>query len=115
MENTLTHFALYVDDLSRTEDFYQKVFNWGFESYGTSDFKQVKSSAPNDAPLTGAWQHRKYSPLDSKVSGLEGAIQVKDVHNAEQAVRDAVAMAHEDAGGLKNFGSLIHSRIKIKE
>ncbi|MEQ9262327.1 MAG: hypothetical protein RLP14_04100 [Owenweeksia sp.] len=88
MGNTLTHFAIYADDLNRAEKFYQKIFSWGFQSYGTEDFKQIKVSDAEKAPLIGAIQHRKYSPLKEKIIGLEGTIQVKDISQVEQAVKE---------------------------
>ncbi|MGB0178135.1 MAG: VOC family protein [Owenweeksia sp.] len=89
MKNTLTHFALYVDEMERAQAFYEKVFDWSFHGYGpAADFRQIKAGNDKDAPLIGAIQHHKYSPLDTRVIGLEGTIQVKDLAKVEQAVRD---------------------------
>jgi uncharacterized protein len=43
MKNKLTHFAIHIDDVDRAKDFYGGVFEWGFSSYGPTDFLQIKA------------------------------------------------------------------------
>ncbi len=43
MKNELTHFAIYIDNIERAKNFYDKVFDWGFSSYVQSDFLQIKA------------------------------------------------------------------------
>ncbi|MEI9809848.1 MAG: VOC family protein [Bacteroidota bacterium] len=43
MKNKLTHFAIHIDDIDRAKDFYSNVFEWGFASYGPTDFLQIQS------------------------------------------------------------------------
>ena len=38
MKNKMTHFAIHIDDIARAKSFYEGVFEWGFASYGPSDF-----------------------------------------------------------------------------
>jgi predicted enzyme related to lactoylglutathione lyase len=41
MKNTMTHFAIHIDDIERAKNFYGQVFEWGFTSYGPPDFLQI--------------------------------------------------------------------------
>lgn len=91
MENALTHFAIYIDDLERASNFYTHVFNWGVRSFGAPDFLQITSGNNSDGPPIGALQHRKYSPVEEKVIGFECSISVENV--------DAVAEKIQAAGG----------------
>ncbi len=89
MKNSLTHFALYADDVERAQSFYEKIFDWSFQSYGpAADFKQIKTHDQPDMPPIGALQHRKYSPLKEKVIGMEGTINVADVDEVTRAVKE---------------------------
>ena len=91
MANTLTHFAIYIDDMDRAKNFYNQVFQWEYSNYGPPDFFQIKSHSGEDAQLLGALQPRHYSPIQEKVIGYECTIQVEDV--------DVVAQAVEANGG----------------
>lgn len=79
MKNKLTHFAIHIDDMDRAKDFYSEVFEWGFTSYGPSDFTQIKADQTEEGELIGALQARKYSPIEEKIIGVEGTISVEDV------------------------------------
>ena len=91
MKNKLTHFAIHVDDIKRAKKFYQGVFDWGFNSYGQSDFLQIKSDKTKNGELIGALQSRKYSPVKEKIIGLECSIAVESV--------DEIIMRIENNGG----------------
>ncbi|MFS0491318.1 VOC family protein [Leadbetterella byssophila] len=41
MKNKLTHFAIHFEDIERAKKFYDRVFEWGFNSYGQGDFLQI--------------------------------------------------------------------------
>ncbi|WP_421811601.1 VOC family protein [Flagellimonas sp.] len=79
MKNQLTHFAIYTDDIERAKKFYDNVFDWGFNSYGQSDFLQIKDDKSDDGELIGALQSRKYSPVSEKVIGFECSIGVENI------------------------------------
>lgn len=84
----LSHFAIYIDDPERAKSFYQSVFDWGFQSYGQEDFLQIKSNDQPDAPLIGAIQSRKYSPIPEKVLGYECTIAVADLDSTIEKVQE---------------------------
>ena len=65
----MTHFAIYIDDIERAQHFYEEVFEWGFASYGPSDFLQIKADKTENGELIGALQSRKYSPVTEKIIG----------------------------------------------
>jgi predicted enzyme related to lactoylglutathione lyase len=79
MKNKLTHFAIHIDDMDRAKKFYDKVFEWGFSSYGQDDFLQIKADKSESGELIGAMQSRKYSPVSDKIIGLECTIGVENI------------------------------------
>lgn len=87
MRNKMTHFAIHIDDIERVKSFYDNVFEWGFNSYGQSDFLQIKSDKSENAELIGALQSRKYSPVTEKLIGLECSFRVEDVDEIVQRVK----------------------------
>lgn len=87
MKNKLTHFAIHIDEIERAKNFYGNVFEWGFNSYGPSDFLQIKTDKSENGELIGAMQSRKYSPVDFKVNGLECTIGVQDVDSIVELVK----------------------------
>ncbi|NBA86671.1 VOC family protein [Emticicia sp. CRIBPO] len=84
MKNKLTHFAIHIDDVDRAKDFYGGVFEWGFSSYGPTDFLQIKADQSENGELIGALQSRHYSPVKEKLIGLECTISVE---NVEEIIR----------------------------
>lgn len=107
MDNKLSHFAIFTEDMTRAQSFYKKVFSWGFNSYGPEDFAQINSSTNENGQLIGALQNRKYQMTEEKVIGFECSISVEDV--------DAIASLVAEAGGeilmpkteIPHVGSLI--------
>lgn len=87
MKNKLTHFAVYTDDIERAKKFYDQVFDWGFSSYGQSDFLQIKDDKSEEGELIGALQSRKYSPLTDKILGLECSISVENIDTIIEKVK----------------------------
>lgn len=88
MKNKLTHFAIHIDDIERAKNFYEGVFEWGFVSYGPSDFLQIKADTTENGELIGALQSRKYSPVPEKIIGLECTIAVEDIDEIIQRVEN---------------------------
>lgn len=84
MKNKLTHFAIHIDDVDRAKDFYGGVFEWGFSSYGPTDFLQIKADQSENGELIGALQSRHYLPVKEKLIGLECTISVE---NVEEIIR----------------------------
>lgn len=87
MKNKLTHFAVYTDDIERAKDFYNQVFDWGFNSYGQSDFLQIKDDKTGKGELIGALQSRKYSPVPDKIIGLECSISVENIDTVIEKIK----------------------------
>jgi uncharacterized protein len=79
MNNKMTHFAIHIDDIERAKNFYDGVFDWGFNSYGPNDFLQIKADKSENGELIGALQARKYSPVPENIIGFECSISVKNV------------------------------------
>ncbi|MGE3757550.1 MAG: VOC family protein [Pseudobdellovibrionaceae bacterium] len=89
MKNKLTHFAVYTDDIERAKKFYDEVFDWGFNSYGQSDFLQIKDDKSEAGELIGALQSRKYAPVPEKIIGLECSIGVESVELIIEKVKES--------------------------
>ncbi|MBL7925097.1 MAG: VOC family protein [Bacteroidia bacterium] len=87
MKNKLTHFAIHIDDIDRAKTFYEGVFDWGFRSYGPSDFLQIKADQSENGELIGALQSRKYSPVPDKLIGLECTIGVENIDDTLERVK----------------------------
>jgi hypothetical protein len=87
MENKLTHFAIHIDDIERAKNFYDGVFNWGFNSWGQPDFLQIKADKSEHSAPIGALQSRKYSPVPDKVIGWECTIGVENVDATIEKVK----------------------------
>jgi uncharacterized protein len=87
MKNTLTHFAIYIDNMQRAKSFYSEVFNWGFNAYGQSDFLQIKADISDNGALIGALQSRKYSPVSEKIIGLKCSIAVENIESTIEKVK----------------------------
>jgi len=88
MKNKMTHFAIHIDDIERAKSFYDEVFDWGFNSYGQSDFLQIKADKTENGELIGALQSRKYSPVPEKLIGMECTIGVVNVDEIVERVKN---------------------------
>jgi uncharacterized protein len=88
MKNIMTHFAIHIDDIDRAKGFYDEVFDWGFQSYGPSDFLQIKADKTESGELIGALQARKYSPVPEKIIGLECTVGVENVDDIIEKVKN---------------------------
>ena len=88
MSNKLTHFAIHIDDIDRAKDFYSEVFDWGFTSYGPTDFLQIKVDKSENGELIGALQSRHYSPTKEKLIGFECSISVENVDEIVKKVEN---------------------------
>lgn len=87
MPNKMSHFAIYIDDIERAKAFYDKVFDWGFHSYGQGDFLQIKADKSENGELIGALQSRKYSPVPEKIIGLECSVSVQDIDDTIDKIK----------------------------
>lgn len=83
----MTHFAIHTDNIERAKKFYDGVFEWGFSSYGQSDFLQIKADKTENGELIGAMQSRKYSPVTEKIIGLECTIGVESIDEIIEKVK----------------------------
>lgn len=88
MKNKMTHFAIHIDDIDRAKKFYDKVFDWGFNAYGQSDFLQIKSDKTENGEVIGALQSRTYSPVPDKIIGLECTVGVENVDDIVERVKN---------------------------
>ncbi|HKO80548.1 MAG TPA: VOC family protein [Chitinophagaceae bacterium] len=88
MKNKMTHFAIHIDNMDRAKNFYEGVFEWGFASYGPTDFLQIKTDKTENGELIGALQSRNYSPVKERIIGLECTISVGNVDEIIKRVEE---------------------------
>lgn len=90
MKNSLTHFAIYIEDMERASKFYGSIFDWEFTDYGAPDFLQIKlKDEGKESNPIGALQHSKYSLIQDKVRGFECSIVVSDIDDTAKAIESA--------------------------
>lgn len=104
MKNKLIHFAIHTDDIERARSFYDAVFDWGFNSYGQPDFLQIKAAKTENGELIGALQARKYSPVPEKIIGLECTIEVENVDEIAERVKNSGGQVLMKKTAIPNVG-----------
>ncbi len=110
MDNRLSHFAIFTEDMDRAKDFYGQVFQWDFQSYGPDDFAQIKSSTGENGQLIGALQDRKYQLTPEKVIGFECSISVENVDETANLVTSSGGEILLPKTEIPHVGSLIKFR-----
>lgn len=86
MNNSLTHFAVYTDDVERAKSFYCGVFGWKGTAYGYDDFIQLTADTSHSSNVIGALQSRNFSPIPERVIGFECTIRVEDLDDVVSRV-----------------------------
>lgn len=82
--NKLAHFDIHSGDTEKSRDFYEKVFDWKFNSYpGAEDFYQISAA---DGSVIGAISGRRYNPDSKDIFGFECSITVDSVADTITAV-----------------------------
>ena len=79
------HFEIFAKDSERAVKFYQKVFEWQANKYGTMDYWLVKAGEDKEAGINGAI---------SGVSSFKGTINTISVLSYEETAKKIV-----EAGG----------------
>lgn len=72
--NTLSHFAINVEDCDRAIAFYQSVFGWQFTPWGPPGFHMTQVG-----DLHAAIQKRQTEPFPTTIGNFECTIAVDDV------------------------------------
>lgn len=72
--NTLSHFAINVEDCDRAVAFYKAVFGWQFNAWGPPGFYMT-----SDGGIHGAIQKRQTEPFPTQIGNFECTIAVDDV------------------------------------
>lgn len=72
--NTLSHFAINVEDCDRAIAFYEAVFGWKFNAWGPPGFYLTQVGG-----LHGAIQKRQKEPFPTVIGNFECTIAVDDV------------------------------------
>lgn len=88
MNNKLSHFAIYTENITRAKKFYKEVFGWNFAKEGSGEFAQITLGNPKESQIIGALQSRKYAPIKEKVIGMECTINVDDIDHTIQKVTE---------------------------
>lgn len=79
--NTLSHFAINVEDSDRARAFYEAVFGWKFEAWGPPGF--YMSQVGN---LKASLQKRQDEPFPTVIGNFECSISVDDVDRVVELI-----------------------------
>lgn len=74
MSNTLSHFAINVEDCDRALAFYEGVFGWKFNAWGPPGFHMTEVG-----DLHAAIQKQQTEPFPTHIGNFECTISVDDV------------------------------------
>jgi len=85
--NKLAHFDIHTSDTEKSQEFYERVFDWKCSSYpGAEDFMQISSP---DGSVIGALSGRRYNPDSKQIFGFECSITVDDIEETIRTVQAA--------------------------
>jgi uncharacterized protein len=73
--NTLSHFAINVQDTDRAMGFYQAVFDWKFSAWGPPGFFMIDAGGG----IHGSLQRVQTEPFPTLIGNFECTIAVDDV------------------------------------
>jgi uncharacterized protein len=82
--NTLAHFAINADDVTRARAFYEKVFGWKSSAWGPPGFYMLELGASSG--LRGSLQQRRELVAGKPTIGFECTISVDSIDQVEKAV-----------------------------
>jgi hypothetical protein len=107
MAANLAHFAINADDVDRSREFYEAVFEWTFTAYGPPGFFQIQTGPDDDPGPRGALQERRQLLSDLPTRGPECTFAVDDVDETRRAVIDAGGKILMDRFTISKVGHLI--------
>lgn len=99
--NTLSHFAINVDDCDRAKAFYQAVFGWDFQPWGPPGFHMTQVGG-----LNAAIQRRQEKPFPLVIGNFECTITVDDVDRVLELIvanRGKVTLAKSTIPGVADI------------
>lgn len=82
--NTLSHFAINVEDTDRAMAFYQSVFGWKFSAWGPPGFFMIDTGSD----IHGSLQRAQTEPFPTHIGNFECTIAVDDVDRVSQLIID---------------------------
>ena len=86
MANNLFFFAINADDVPRARKFYEAVFGWGFEPWGTPNFYLIETGKERVTAVGGALQERRELSRGQKMLGFECTISVENIDQTLRAI-----------------------------
>lgn len=107
MANNVVHFAIHADDVDRARRFYEGVFGWRFEAWGSPGFFRIHTGPADDAGIEGAL-HERSEPLNGTgVRGFECTVAVEDLDRIRAAVVAHGGTVVLDAFEIPTVGTLL--------
>jgi predicted enzyme related to lactoylglutathione lyase len=73
----IAHVAINADDVGRSRNFYERLFDWRFEPWGPPGFYQIET--PGAPKLLAALQQRRTLVPGVRTAGFECTVAVDDV------------------------------------
>src|ERR1041384_7972088 len=99
MAPNLASFSIHVDDVDRARAFYEAVFGWEFEPWGSPGFYLIHTGDEASPGIQGLMHARVEPRAGPGLKGCEPTFAVEDV--------DAVAVAVEAHGGRVTFAKSV--------
>lgn len=81
-ENSLSHFAINVQNTDRAIDFYRGVFNWKFTPWGPPGFHMIDTGGD----VHGSIQTAQSEPFKTHIGNFECTLTVDDVDRVSDLI-----------------------------
>ena len=108
MANSVTHFAIYADELDRAMDFYRQVFGWRFEAGGPPDFYKIYTGDPTDPGITAGALSRRQAPVEGRgIIAYRCTISVESIDDTVGEIEKYGGTLNSDIVELPGIGRLV--------
>ncbi len=86
MPNTVKHFSINADNVSRARKFYEQALGWKFTPWGPPDFFLIRTGSDKEPGLEGSLQGRREIVAGKPIFGFECSLGVEDIDQTITAV-----------------------------
>jgi|SRR5215203_6303909 len=103
----VVHFEIHASDLDRAERFYRDVFGWEVQKFeGPIDYRLINTGANTETGIDGALVERRGPSDGDTVIAYVCTINVDDIKQTEQKVKDSGGEQVVDRQEIPDVGQL---------
>jgi predicted enzyme related to lactoylglutathione lyase len=84
--NRVVHFEIHADDPARAQSFYEAMFGWRFDQFGTMDYWLIITGSADEPGINGGLHKRVNAGDGEAVIGYVCTVDVKDLDAAVKQV-----------------------------